>query len=685
MTNRSISYIQMKHATLTILFLLVSAAAVAQEQPSQAAGTTVQERRPWEQLLEEVMTADDMEAAGWEENFEWLSELAEHPLDLNHATREDLERLPFLSPQQVEDLQAYIYQYGGMLSLGELMMIESLDRPHQQLLACFVYLGEEKEKGFPSVKNIAKYGKHELVATAKVPFYDRKGDDNGYLGYKYRHSLRYTFSYSDYVKIGLTGAQDAGEPFFANKNSAGYDHYSFYLTLRKLGRLKALVVGRYKLRMGLGLVLNNDLGYGKMASLSSLGRSTNSLRGHSGRSSANYLQGAAATVELAKGLDLTAFASWRKIDATLNKGDSTIATLLTTGYHRTESEMNRKNNASQTLLGGNLHYFYKGFHVGLTGLHTSFNMPLQPKAALYRQYYPSGQNFWNASIDYGYVSHRLSFSGETATGDIHAIATLNTLTYRLSGNLSLTALQRFYSYKYYSLFSESFADGSRIQNESGFYVGADWRPLPRLSLLTYFDYAYSPWAKYQVDFSSHSTDWLAQASYTADRWTLTARYRLRIREKNDDDKTALINETTQRARLAFTYSGTRWTSKTQADYAHSSYKTRSSGYMLSETFSLTPLSWLSLNATLAYFHTADYASRLYAYERGPLYTFSFPAYYGEGIRYALFVRAQATKSLLLIAKLGTTDYFDRDHISSGLQQIDHSAQTDMELQLKWRF
>lgn len=672
--NFTFARMRRKYILTALCFVLAVLTATAQEA-----------RRDWETLLEEVMTAEDMESEAWEENFELLSELAEHPIDLNHATREELERLPFLSAQQVEELQAYIYQYGGMRSLGELAMIESLDRTHQQLLSCFIYLGKEKAKGFPSLRTIAKYGKHDFVGSVKIPFYNRAGDDNGYLGYKYRHSLRYTFSYSDFVKIGFTAAQDAGEPFFANKNSMGYDHYSFYVALRRLGRLKALVIGRYKLRMGLGLVLNNSYGYGKMSVLSSLGRSTNDMRGHSGRSSANYLQGAAATVEVAKGIDLTAFVSWRKIDATLNSGDSTIATILTSGYHRTESELARKNNASQTLAGGNLHWFYKGFHVGATALYTSFDKPLQPKNALYRRYYPTGKKFWNASIDYGYMGPRISFSGETAMGDSHALATLNALTVKASSTLSLTAVQRFYSYKYYSLFSESFADGSRIQNESGIYVGANWQPLRGLSLTTYFDYAYSPWAKYQVDFSSNSFDYLLQGTYSTERWSLSGRYRIRVREKNNEEKTALIKETVQRARLAFTYNGGTWTSKTQADYAHSDYKTKSRGYMLSETFSITPLSWLQVNATFAYFHTDDYSSRLYAYERGPLYTFSFPAYYGEGIRYALFARVAAIKNVTLIAKVGTTNYFDRAQISSGLQQIDASAMTDLELQVKWRF
>lgn len=175
----------------------------------------------------------------------------------------------------------------------------------------------------------------------KLPFYERKGDKNGYLGYPYTHSLRYKFSYSDYFQVGLVGAQDAGEPFFANRNALGYDHYSFYVAVRKLGRIKSAVAGRYKVRFGQGLVINNDFSFGKTMSLLSQGRSYTTIRPHSSHSQANYLQGGAATVALTRHIDLSAFASYRKNDATLND-DGTIRTLLKSGYHRTPTEMEKK-------------------------------------------------------------------------------------------------------------------------------------------------------------------------------------------------------------------------------------------------------------------------------------------------------------------------------------------------------
>ena len=241
-----------------------------------------------------------------------------------------------------------------------------------------------------------------------------------------------------------------------------------------MGVLKTLVVGRYRLKFGMGLAMNNDFSFGKQVTLSSLGRPDHVVRAHSSKSSSNYLQGAAATIRLGSGLDATTFVSWRKIDATLDGEDGTIATLLKTGYHRTESEWLRKNNVAQTLLGANVVYKKNRFHAGMTGFYTSFSRMLRPEISRrYKEIYPSGNHFFNFSVDYGYRTQQLTLSGETAVGKGGGLATLNTLSYQPTGALTLMLLHRFYSYRYQSLFSESFSDGGYVRNESGLFAGLE--------------------------------------------------------------------------------------------------------------------------------------------------------------------------------------------------------------------
>ena len=101
-----------------------------------------QEHRPWEDWLREVVTREDAGEAEWEDMYEMLCELEQHPMDINKVTREELEQLPFLSAQQVEEIQEYLYRYGPMKSKGELAMIRSLDYSQRQLLTYFIYIGK---------------------------------------------------------------------------------------------------------------------------------------------------------------------------------------------------------------------------------------------------------------------------------------------------------------------------------------------------------------------------------------------------------------------------------------------------------------------------------------------------------------------------------------------------------------
>lgn len=637
---------------------------------------TISTPSSWRHWLADLSEMEDFESTRWEDYEEDMEEMSQHPINLNTATREELSRFPFLSAQQVEDIQAYIYRYGGMKSLGELAMIPSISWQQRQLLGSFVYVSTENVSHFPTLQNIARYGKHELVGMVKIPFYDRKGDVNGYSGYKYKHGVRYQFRYGDYVKLGLLGAQDAGEPFGGGKNKLGYDFYSFYLQVRKLGRWKNITLGRYRLHEGLGLVLNNDFSFGKLSVLSSLAASSaTQIRVHSSRSSANYLQGAVATYSILRGLDLTAFFSYRQIDATLND-DGTIRTILKTGLHRTQSEIRRQDVASNTLMGGHINYRLGGWHVGATAFFTSFSRPLKPtKSQLYKRFAPEGDNFWNASIDYGYISHRWNIAGETATGYCGAIATLHSVSYLFSDKFSLLGLHRFYSARYYSLFSNAFAEGSDVQDENGVYLGFNWMPARRWSISAYSDFAHFAWPKYQTKTSTQSWDSQVNILYQPSRYyTLGAR--LRYKER--------AGTRTDRCRCYVSMQRKNWNARTSLDYVMSQKEERSQGYMVSENLGYQ-WRWLRLAGSLGYFHTSDYESRIFVYEPGLLYQMSFGNYYGEGMRYALVARSEIGRHLLLITKLGITDYFDRDHISSGYQEIVGSSQTDLEIQLKWKW
>lgn len=220
----------------------------------------------WEENLEQLAT--EAESTDWEDELEELSHRLTQKLNLNTATRQQLEMFPFLSDIQVENLLAYVYVHGDMQTLYELQLVEEMDKATIERLLPFVcVVPSREEEKFPSLKRILKYGKHEATARFDVPFYTRKGYETSYLGPSLYHSLRYNFRYSDRLQMGVTGEKDAGEPFFALHDRQGYDYYSFYLLMKDCGRLQTLAVGNYKASFGQGLALGNSFGFGKTFSL----------------------------------------------------------------------------------------------------------------------------------------------------------------------------------------------------------------------------------------------------------------------------------------------------------------------------------------------------------------------------------------------------------------------------------
>ena len=701
----------------------------------------------WEQLFRDWLTTEDADYS--EETFELLSTLADNKLNLNQTTREQLEQLPFLSAQQIEELIAYLDRYKPMRTLNELLMIESLDWDTRRLLACFVYCGPETagQPSFRRLSTMLKEGRHSLMATVRIPMYQRKGDQNGYAGYRYRHDLRYQFNYRNRLKFGLTGAQDAGEPFFSNKNTLGYDHYSYYFQLRDMGRLEELNLGMYRVQLGMGLVMNTGFHMGKLSMLQSQGRSRHVLTAHTSRSASGYLNGAAATWRFQDSWRLTAFASYRPLDATLNT-NATVRTIVRDGYHRTTNELAKKNNTHLLDLGFRLAWRQSLFGglatVSLNALYSHFDRRLMPTGTsssssasspspyvatesqpspsssspsqyvatesqpspsqLYRQYALAGNDFLHTSLDYSFTNYRLSFSGETAVSRNGAFAAVHTFSYRLSDQWSLMLLHRYYDKRYAAFHAYSFSEGGATQNEHGIYLGASWAPSRTTLIKAYADYAHFPWARYQVSIPSDAFDAMLLArTLLYNRVTVEARYRFHLRQLDNNQLRLLLNRYEHRARLRLTlpllspsspssspssspYVATpsqpssHLSTTTQLDAALIDHRTaRSRGLMLSQQVEWKHR-WLQLNACLSWFHTDDYDSRLYQYEPSVRYDFSFPMYYGHGLRYSLMARAEWGR-LLLAAKIGTTNYFDRAVISSGLQQIDRSSMTDLLLQV----
>ncbi|MDL2211202.1 helix-hairpin-helix domain-containing protein [Bacteroides sp. OttesenSCG-928-M17] len=645
----------------------------------------------WEEIMEQLSEVGEEQDINVNNLIEELSEQAAEPLNLNAATKEQLERFPFLTDIQVENILAYLYIHGQMQTIYELQLIENIGWQTIQYLLPFVCVAPVSVKeSVPSPGQIAKYGKSEITTRFDIPLYERKGYKTEYVGPPIYHSLRYGFRYRDQLYAGVTAEKDAGEPFAALHNRKGYDYYSFYLYIRNIRWLKTLALGNYRLSFGQGLVVSNDFKMGKTSSLFTTLSTNNEIKKHSSTDEYNYFRGVATAVKW-NNFTLSAFYSHRSLDATVT--DHSITAIQKTGLHRTEKEVNKRGAASLQATGGNITYRGSMFKVGITGIYYYFDKPYEPQIREYSKYNIRGNYFHNVGVDYKYRWNHFLLSGETAVGKKGEMATVNSISWSPSFNYKVMFVQRYYSPHYWSFFGCSFSEGGYVQNESGYYLAFESTPIRYWKFFLSADYFRFPWWKYLVDKPSSGVEGVLQTTYSPIKnLSMFVRYRYKQKEKNytNEDKVKEVRPLYHhRFRYRVHYAPISQISlKFTFDYntIYPENVSASQGFQLVQSISYASVRLpLKIEVQGNYFHTDDYASRVSAYEKGLLYSFYTPSFYGIGWRLATHLRWDINKYMMVIGKYGQTTYHNREQIGSGNDLIDSNVKQDIQLQLRIEF
>ena len=136
--------------------------------------------------------------------------------------------------------------------------------------------------------------------------------------------------------------------------------------------------------------------------------------------------------------------------------------------------------------------------------------------------------------------------------------------------------------------------------------------------------------------------------------------------------------------MAFVYSLPQWFGKIQTDFSCTRKEQTNLGWMLSASGGWQN-AWLRLDAMAGYFHTDNFATRIYLYERSPRYSFYFPSFFGKGLRCTLMAQANIGKHLQFTAKLGTTHRTHPQQASTSPSAITGKTKMDASVQLVGKF
>lgn len=661
-----------------------------------------------DQLIADIFeqyTAENDDDIDYDTFYEELMYFAENKINLNKTTREELERLPFLSDIQVENIISHIYRFGALQTIYELQLIDGLDMTDIRRMLPFVIVGE----GVDTVKKIywrdlIRYGKNELFLRLDKGLESKEGyqflpeeeenatDENAkkYIGDSFYHSLKYRFHYKDRVQVGVTAEKDAGEQFIGKKHT-GYDFYSITAQLKDFGKFKSIVVGDYRANFGQGLVLRSDFGMGKSSYVLNVIPRNSGLKKYSSTDENNFFRGVGATVRLGK-FDVSAFYSNKMIDADTTNG--LFSGSYTTGLHRTLAEMTKKHTVNQQVVGGNVTFTYSMIQFGITAVNTLLDNRLQPDKTTYNYFYFEGKQQTTAGLHYRMRWQKLNVFGETAMTDNGAMATINGFSFIPLSQVNLVVMHRYYSPEYDTFYATAFSETSRINNESGFYLGAEIRPYKKWKISAYADSYRFPWAKYGIDVPSVGADYLLQADYAARR-NISMFWRFKYEEKQGNVSqtesampvVAPIQKLSMRYSLSYNFGNFSFKNVLEGNLVRKADAPWTYGVIASQDvsydFKTIPL---KVDFRYQFFDALKYENRVYSYEKDVLYAFSIPMYFGLGNRYYLNLKYELNKQLSLWFKIAQTIYADdREVLSSGNETIAGNKKTDARFLLKWEF
>jgi len=660
---------------------------------------------------------DDMENMNWKDEnenefrliMEEQDELKSHPVNLNSATEEELERIPFLNTFQRKHLSEYLKEYGDVLSMYELLVVQGFDSVLIRKIMPYIAFPEVSHFTPMSFGNLFKYGKNQLMIQAgtsfprsegyRIPSIPGKdGVINYYPGNPYRISFRYTYSFADRLAIGFSGDKDPGEQFFAGAQKSGMDYYSGYISFSTTKTLKRLIIGNYRAGWGLGLTFNMGSSLGVYPGFSTDFSTSGGIRPTQSVTQSSVLRGIALCLGAGR-FTISGICSYRMRDANTIEADSVtgrtsvFSSFTETGYHRTSLEIRKSGNVSELIFGGNLNYRGNFFSVGATAYSVSLSASFEPRPGLYNYFAFRGSNNFVMGADFNLFYRFLRITGEVTRSRNGSVALIAALNVNPDPRVSAVLLYRNYPMEFQNLYSKCFRQNSNTSNEKAWFLSLSASLPLHLNLSIFADFCTFPWAKYNLNTPSSGNDLGIQLTCQLSKYlNLLARFNVTTAETNsakvNEVNHATGSESSEDLRLQLNWdvaSQISLQSRIEFKTSHQSSLQESNGWLLFESFSWKPLRIpVTMIFRYAAFDCSSYNSRIWAYEPDVLYGYSMPAYYGQGIRTCALFKIAAGRHFVFSLKTGLTRYNDKTVISSGLDQIDANWKLDLTGQCQIR-
>ncbi len=704
-------------SVLLLLLLLGSFGAGAQQY-----------RRPqnldFDLLIQELFAQQggDDASASYEDLYENLSQYFQSPLNLNTATPEELGSLFILTPNQIASLQRHLRQHGALLSLYELQAVPGFDLPTVYKLLPFVTVPEtglqtDRRKFFARLTDgdntalivrVSRTLEGKKGYTAPTLYQGRPS--SRYLGSPEQMYARFRTTHFHDYSFGITAEKDAGEQLRWNPDNRQYgpDFLSAHAVLYERGRLKTVAVGDYQVQFGQGLLLSAGFAVGKGAeTVATVRRPNSGIRPYTSVLETIYLRGAAATVRVGGGVEVSAFGSRKRVDGSGLVVDSldsdqiigeSFSALSLTGFHRTTSELARRRNVTETLGGADVTWTApsRTLQVGLTGVATNYSAAIQRRDLPYNRFAFRGTDNTGLGAHYSWTVGSATVFGESARSKSGGWGHVHGVVASLSATVDAAVIVRDYARDFQSFYGNAFGEGTFPVNERGVYMGIKIRPIAKWELSAYYDRFRFPWLRSTVaTINSGGDEWLARVLYRPDKLTtMYAQFRVERKDRNlsasavGADPVQQVGLGTRQNMVVYAAFKPSAKLELRSRVQGSSYRLgaggRTTGIAVAQDLNFAISRRVALDTRFALFDTDNFDNRQYLYESDVLYAFSIPALSGRGSRVYGVLRYAINRHLDVWLRAARTLQRDETTIGSGLEEIQGPRRTDVRVQVRWR-
>lgn len=651
-----------------------------------------------ENITESIIAQTESEEVDLNDLISQLYYYKRHPLNLNTATTEELKSLYLLNDLQINALKEHITVFGALLDIAELQTIDLIDKETILHLKPFISVDPVRSKISYKFSDLVHKSDNEFIIRASSSLEDARGfKEHKYVGDKLRLYSRLSYAYSDKIKLTIQADKDAGEDFFSNSRLKGFDFYTGNLFIKDVGRLKQLAIGDYSLQFGQGLAMWTGYAIGKSAMTVNTARVGTGVKAFRSSNENGYLRGVAAKIELFRNCSFTPFVSYRSLDATVHQSDSLtyVSALLTTGYHRTDSELDNQKSLKEILYGANFSVqLLKKLKVELTGSHFEYDKPIIKAFHIYNQYDFSGKERNVLSFSYSLNQSMFYFYGEEAVVTDSGIGTINGVLLAISPKATLNLLYRNYQRSFSNPFSQGFGEAGNNNNEKGLYSGINIKLSSKMEWSGYADYFSFPWLKYRVDAPTKGFGLFSMITYQPNK---KAKFELRYTQKekeinqanSESTITPVVSDVTRNYRFSFEYNiSPTFSLGNRIDYIsfREAQNPLENGFATSFNIALqTPSKRVGVESRYTLIDTDSYNSRIYSTEKDILYSYSSAMYQNAGTRFYVNLKASPLKSLTFWLRYSIYSYKGIDQLGSGYDVIQGNKKSEVKAQMRYAF